>query len=106
MLGVGGLGVVFGARVQSALDDLLLQLEAALDLPASEAMLAARRLLKLKAMKDALEGRAPAPQSEPQQKAAWLSAALRASDATPEQSARLRAVIAGLSQTPSGWLAP
>jgi hypothetical protein len=38
-----------------AFDELLLQLEAALDLPASPESLAARRELKLRALKDALE---------------------------------------------------
>ncbi|MCV2369818.1 DUF349 domain-containing protein [Roseateles oligotrophus] len=83
------------------LDDLLLQLEAALDMPASEAMQAARRLLKLKTMKDVLEGRASSQQGALQQ-AAWLSTGLRANNCTPAQAQRLHAVIAALSKAPAG----
>jgi exonuclease SbcC len=89
------------APASSELDELLLQLEAALDLPASAEMLAARRQLKLKALKDALEGRLTQQQG-PHSQAAWLCAALQASQASPAQQERLRHVVKALSQAPAG----
>ncbi|MBT9494746.1 MAG: DUF349 domain-containing protein [Paucibacter sp.] len=88
------------------LDPLLLQLEAALDMPASAEMQAARRLLKLKAMKDALEGRG-SQQSAAEQQAACMSTLLQASNASPAQVERLHALVKTLAQAPAGtWLAP
>ncbi|MDC8771827.1 DUF349 domain-containing protein [Roseateles albus] len=85
------------------LDEILLQLEAALDLPASAEMQAARRQLKLKALKDALEGRGAALQGA-QQQAAWLREALRASNCSAAQTERLHGLIKALAQAPAGTL--
>ncbi|MCV2356999.1 DUF349 domain-containing protein [Paucibacter sp. B2R-40] len=85
------------------LDEVLLQLEAALDLPASPEMQAARRQLKLKALKDALEGRGATLQGA-QQQAAWLREALRANNCTASQSERLQGLIKALAQAPAGSL--
>ena len=91
------------APASADLDELLLQLEAALDLPASAEMQAARRQLKLKALKDALEGRGSNLQGA-QQQAAWLSEALRANNASVAQTERLHGVIKALAQAPAGSL--
>lgn len=94
------------APADANLDEALLQLEAGLDLPASEEMLAARRLLKLKAMKDALEGRG-SKQSSVEQQAACMAALLQASNASPAQLERLHGLVRALAQAPVGsWLAP
>ena len=80
--------------------DVLLQLEAALDLPATPEQQAARRDLKLRALKATLEGRG-APVMEPAaQRAQWLAFALRQGLPTAEQSERLRALIGALRLSP------
>ncbi len=86
------------------MDELLLQLEAALDLPSAPEWLAARRDLKLRAMKDALEGRG-APNPGPARPAEWFAAALRQSGTTAAQRERLHALIAVLRRAPPGSLA-
>jgi hypothetical protein len=91
------------APASGDLDELLLQLEAALDLPASAEMQTARRQLKLKALKDALEGRGATLQGA-QQQAAWLCEALQANNCSTAQSERLHALIKALAKAPMGSL--
>ena len=86
-----------------ALDDLLLQIELALNLPATPDQQAARRQLKLLALKAALEGRAAAPAAALQPAACW-AAVLRQPGASPAQHARLQALIGALRQAPPGTL--
>lgn len=90
-----------GPLSEPALDELLLQLEAALDLPSAPEWLAARRELKLRAMKDALEGREQ-PQLGAARHAQWLAAVLRQSSTTSAQRARLHALVAALRKAPAG----
>jgi DNA repair protein SbcC/Rad50 len=92
-----------GPLSASAMDELLLQLEAALDLPATPEWQAARRHLKLRALKDALEGRA-APHKGQDRPAQWLAAALRQSGTSTAQRERLRALIDALRRSPAGSL--
>ena len=92
-----------GRLAEPAFDELLLQLEAALDLPAAPEWRAARRDLKLRAMKDALEGRA-SQNLDPARQADWLAAALRQSDTAAAQRERLHALMAALRQAPPGAL--
>ncbi|HEY0857136.1 MAG TPA: hypothetical protein VGE16_08770, partial [Albitalea sp.] len=94
-----------GPLPASALDEALLQLEAVLDLPTAPEWQAARRELKLRALKDTLEGRASAP-SGPARHAEWLASALRQVGATPAQRVRLHAIISALRQAPPGSLLP
>jgi len=89
-----------GPLADAACDELLLQLEAAFDLPTAPAWQAARRDLKLRALKDALEGRGPQPQDPATQRAAWFGVALRQSGLNPVQRERLHALVAALRQTP------
>lgn len=91
-----------GPLAAPAVDDLLLQLEAALDLLATPEMQAARRELKLRALKDTLEGRATSALAPAAQRAQWLAAALRQGGLAVAQRERLHAVIAALRQTPPG----
>ena len=86
---------------EPALDELLLQLEAALNVSVAPEWQAARRDLKLRALKDTLEGRNPRPSTPP---AEWLAAALRPRGLSEVQRERLRAVIAALRQAPPGAL--
>jgi hypothetical protein len=95
-----------GPLPEAAFDELLLQLEAALELPATPQWQAARRELKLRALKDTLEGRASAP-SGPARQAEWLAAALRQRGATAPQRERLHALLAALRHAaPGSLLAP
>ncbi|MCV2352416.1 DUF349 domain-containing protein [Paucibacter sp. Y2R2-4] len=87
----------------AAFDEVLLQLEAALDLDSSPELMAARRQLKLKALKDAMEGRGSSEQG-PAQQAAWFVAALRQGQLSAEQHARLQALINALREAPAGAL--
>jgi DNA repair protein SbcC/Rad50 len=84
-----------GPLAAAQVDDLLLRLEAALDLPTAPAWQAARQQLKLRALKDTMEGRAPA-QAGPQQNAGWLQALLRQAGLDAAQRARLQALVAAL----------
>lgn len=93
-----------GPLAATACDDLLLQLEAALDLPASAESQAARRDLKLRALKDALEGRAAQTQDPLAQRAQWFAAALRQSGLSPLQRERLHALVKALRQAAPGSL--
>lgn len=97
--------VVQGPLSETVLDDLLLQLEVAFDLPAAPEWQAARRNLKLRAMKDALEGRG-SPSLGPTRHADSLAAVLRESRSTATQRERLHALIAALRRAPAGSLAP
>jgi hypothetical protein len=65
--------------------------------------MAARRQLKLKALKDAMEGRGSSEQG-PAQQAAWFVAALRQGQLSAEQRARLQALINALREAPAGAL--
>ena len=92
-----------GPLAEPAFDDLLLQLETALDLPATPEQQDARRQLKLRTLKDTLEGRASADAGPP---SSWLPAALRQRGATPAQRQRLQALVATLRQATPGSLLP
>lgn len=76
-------------------DDLLLRWEAALDLPAAPEWQDARRKLKLRALKDCLEGRV-AHSNGPAARAVWLRSVLRQSGLAPAQRARLQGLLAAL----------
>jgi DNA repair protein SbcC/Rad50 len=75
-------------------DEALLQLEAALQLDSPPEFQAARRELKLRALKYALEGR-PSGAAGPRTAQAWLAAALERTPRDPVQRERLRRVVAG-----------
>ena len=86
-----------------AVDELLLQLETALDLPVTPERLDERRRHKLRALKDALEGRAAARQVAPAP-AAGLLELLRQGGLGAEQRDRLHAIVAALRRAPPGAL--
>jgi exonuclease SbcC len=92
-----------GPLPEAAVDELLLQLEAALDLPIAPEWQAARRQLKLHALKQAFEAR-PGPRQGPSVPADGLLAALCQSGLGAAQRARLHAVIAGLRAAAPGSL--
>ncbi len=84
-----------------AFDDVLLQLEVALDLPATPAWQAARHQLKLRALKDALEGgqrTAPTPAADK------LLALMRQRGLNPAQRERLQALLLALRRATAGAL--
>lgn len=91
------------APTDAALDELLVQLEASLDLPASPERLAARRALKLRALKDALEGRG-APAADGAKRAQWLVTLLRSRCGDAALRERLHTFIAALRSAPPGTL--
>lgn len=86
-----------------AVDDLLLQLEAALDMPATPEQQAARRNLKLRALKSALEGGGPG-RSGPTQPSGCLPPLLRQARINSEQRSRLEQIIQTLRQAPNALL--
>ena len=92
-----------GPLAAAAVDGLLLQLEAGLNLPIAPEWQDARRQLKLRALKEAMEGRAGDRPAQAQQ-AEWLLAALGQSGLSPAQRDRLHALVAALRQTPPGSL--
>ena len=92
-----------GPLMEAAFDDVLLQLETALEMPAAPDHHQARRLLKLRTLKDTLEGRTPAL-TGPAKPADWLAASLRQARLSAAQRARLRAVLAALRAAPPGAL--
>ena len=100
-VGPGGAPVGAAATQHGALshDELLLQLEAAWNLPSPPVFAAARRELQLRAMKAALETRRASPAAQtataPEQ---WLAEALRRPTGEPAQRERLNAVLAALRQ--------
>ncbi|MFZ2652332.1 MAG: hypothetical protein WA210_19715, partial [Burkholderiaceae bacterium] len=87
----------------AALDEMLVHLEAALDLPATPERLAARRALKLRAMKDALEGRG-APSVDGAKRAQWLVSLLRSRCADAALRERLLNLISALRNAAPGTL--
>ena len=89
-----------GPLAAPACDELLLKLEAAFDLPVSGDLQAARRDMKLRALKEALEGRAPKQQDPAAQRAEWFAAALRQNGLTAPQRERLHALVAALRRAP------
>ena len=96
--------VAAGPLGELACNDLLLQLETALDLPATPERQAARRDLKLRAMKDALEGRGAA-NLDPSKRAEWWCAVLRQCGMSTEQRERLHTLVDALRNRPPGSLA-
>jgi hypothetical protein len=86
-----------------AIDELLLQLETALNVPITPERQDARRQQKLRALKDALEGRAAARAGTPEP-AAGLLALLQQRGLVAEQRERLHAIVAALRQVPPGAL--
>ena len=92
-----------GPLPAAAFDALLLPLEAALDMPATAEQQAARRLLKLQALKQTLEGRA-APAALVASPADALPAALRQALLPAAQQQRLLAVLAALRRAGPGAL--
>ena len=82
----------------------LLQLEAVFDMPASAEQQAARRELKLRALKDTLEGRARADDG-PAAHRSWLLALLRQGGINAGQRERLRRLLAALRGSDAGSLA-
>lgn len=91
--GLGGPAAV--SPLKTASDELLLQLEAAWELASPAAYEAARRMLKLQAMKAALESRRLAAPVTPAQQLAEL---LRRPTLDATQRERLQAVLAALRQ--------
>lgn len=94
-----------GPLPATEVDTLLLRLESTLNLPASPEWQAARQQLKLRALKDAMEGRAPV-QSGPPQQAGWLQALLRQAGLDAPQRQRLHGLLAALREAPPGTLLP
>ena len=88
------------------MDELLLQLEMALDLPVPPERQAERQMLKLRALKDAMEGRSTHrhAQASPPQPAESLLALLRVSGLTAAQRERLHGLVAALRQAPPDTL--
>ncbi len=93
------------ALSQQAFEDLLLRLEMALGLPATAERQAARQSLKLRALKEAMEGRS-ASSDGPAQHVAWWQAALKQGGLLPEQQQRLQALLDALKEAPAGTLLP
>ena len=92
-----------GPLTTGAFDGLMLPLEAALDMPATAEQQAARRLLKLQALKQTLEGRA-APAAVAASPADALVAALRQARLPEAQQQRVLAVVAALRRSTPGAL--
>ena len=92
-----------GPLAAGAFDAVMLPLEAALDMPASAEQQAARRLLKLQALKQTLEGRA-APAAVAASPADALVAALRQAQLPEAQQQRVLAVVAALRRAAPGTL--
>lgn len=89
---------------EAAIDDCVLALEAALHVPASPESLAARQQWKLRALKDALEGRGMQARPGSAPVAATLVTLLQQPRFTDGQRARLAAVVQALRQQPPGAL--
>lgn len=88
----------------TACDDLLLQLEAAFDVPSAPEWQPARRELKLRALKEALEGRSPKARDPAVLHAQWFAAALLQGGLAAAQRERLHALVAVLRRAPAGSL--
>ncbi|MBK6854825.1 MAG: DUF349 domain-containing protein [Burkholderiales bacterium] len=93
-----------GPLAAPAIDDLLLQLEAVLDMPTTPAWQAERRKLKLRALKDAMEGRSAERADGAAQQADWLAALLRQGGLATQQHERLTALVAAMRQASPGAL--
>lgn len=89
------------ANSGEAPDPLLLQLESALEIPSPEAFQAARRTLKLQAMKDAMEGRKQVAHASPDLEK-MTAAVLGCTHLSPEQRSRLQSIIAALPRLEFG----
>lgn len=90
-----------GKLANSVLDQLLLQLESALEIPSPAAFQAARQTLKLLAMKNAMEGRTPATPAWPEiEKIA--AEAIGYTHLNADQRSRLHAVIGALRKAGPG----
>jgi hypothetical protein len=87
-----------GPLAPAEVDRLLLQVEAALDVPTAPQWEAERRQLKLRALKDAMEGR----RSDACQPADALLGLLRQAGLSAGQRPRLHALVAALRQAPPG----
>jgi hypothetical protein len=88
---------------EPGIDDALLQLEIALDLPASPEWQVARRQLKLRALKETMEGRRPTP-GGPSEAAGSLLSLLREPGLNTAQRQRLLALLAALRDAAPGTL--
>jgi len=96
-------GAASRALPPTGVDDLLLQLEAALHVPVAPPLLEARRLHKLQALKQALEGRAsPQPPRSP---SAAFTTLLAQPALQPEQRDRLLRIVQALRGSTPGTLA-
>ena len=93
------------AMPRQAVEDELLRLEVALGLPASAEQQAARQSLKLRALKEAMEGRS-ATNDGPAQQLAWWQSVLKQSGLQGEQQQRLQALMTALQAAPAGTLLP
>jgi hypothetical protein len=85
------------------IDDLLLQLEITLDLPAAPEWKAARRQLKLRALKEAMEGRTAQPAGRAPA-AGWLAMVLGELALDELQRQRLLALLTALREAEPGTL--
>jgi hypothetical protein len=92
-----------GDATSGALDEFLLQLESALDIPSPDAFQAARRSLKLLAMKNAMEGRRPAT-AAPTGINELTAAVFACRRHSAEQARRLEAIVVALRSSPPGSL--
>ena len=103
-----GAGTPLAGQADAALnadvvDDLLLQVEASLDMPATPEQQAARRNLKLRALKSALEGGGPG-RSGPTRPSECLAPLLHEARITSDQRSRLEHIIQTLRQAPNALL--
>lgn len=87
-----------GANNGEALDQLLLQLESALEIPSPAAFQNARKTLKLLAMKNAMERREPATPTLPDIEK-MAAAAFGYTSPSPEQRCRLQSIIAAVRKS-------
>ena len=94
------------APADAGFDDLLLRIEAALDLPSAPAWQAARHQLKLLALKSALEARPSTGRSTRNTQGPLhdLATALRHSPTSAAQRARLHSLLVALRQAPPAAL--
>ena len=91
------------AAKETQVDEWLLRLETALGVPAAPERQAERQALKLRALKDTLEGRG-AVQDGPAQQAAWLQSVLQQRGLDSTRRARLQGLLAALRNAPPGTL--
>ena len=91
------------AAKEAQVDEWLLRLETALGVPAAPERQAERQVLKLRALKDTLEGRG-AVQDGPAQQAAWLQSMLQQRGLDSTRRARLQGLLVALRDAPPGTL--